>query len=396
MAGKPISGDGLAPSLAGMSKTQLYDIMCQMKTLIEQNQAQARQILIDNPLLTRALFQAQIMLGMVQAPQAIPNILPQAPQQSQQPVQTSQLSQQPVQPSKQSQQQLDQCLSSQVGPNDPRNVSKVPIPHREQRQKQYSMPVSSSSTQVLHSQPMTSHSLPPPKSHGNAQGAPMPLPQTSQVPTMPSHPIHSGSQPSPLHQPPMPPMSSHLQQPTQSTSLAHLGLQPPLLPQHRPPASAVPHQMQSHMGPSMNFQHPGIPPSHHSQPMYHPNIRPPSGMGSLTHGQPPLPSQPLPQSLYQGGGPHLVADFNNQLANSMQMERGSQWPPVPADGSQVGPPLMVPQAGIGNQPVRPPPLTPEMEQALLQQVMSLTPEQISLLPPEQRQQVLQLQQMLRQ
>lgn len=39
-------------------------------------------------------------------------------------------------------------------------------------------------------------------------------------------------------------------------------------------------------------------------------------------------------------------------------------------------------------------LTPEMEQALLQQVMSLTPEQINMLPPEQRTQVLQLQQML--
>lgn len=41
-------------------------------------------------------------------------------------------------------------------------------------------------------------------------------------------------------------------------------------------------------------------------------------------------------------------------------------------------------------------LTPEMEQALLQQVMSLTPEQINMLPPEQRTQVLQLQQMLHQ
>lgn len=41
-------------------------------------------------------------------------------------------------------------------------------------------------------------------------------------------------------------------------------------------------------------------------------------------------------------------------------------------------------------------LTPEMEKALLQQVMSLTQEQINLLPPEQRNQVLHLQQILRQ
>lgn len=31
MAGNQVSGDGVPPSLAGMSKTQLYDIMSQMK-----------------------------------------------------------------------------------------------------------------------------------------------------------------------------------------------------------------------------------------------------------------------------------------------------------------------------------------------------------------------------
>ena len=119
MAGKQIAGDGLSMNLAGMSKNQLYDIMSQMKVnhslshflsdffflnsifflillflrftfeiffsskhhlislkkfelqynvfvfssllalqaLIEQNQQQARQILIQNPPLTKALFQ---------------------------------------------------------------------------------------------------------------------------------------------------------------------------------------------------------------------------------------------------------------------------------------------------------------------------------------------------
>ncbi|GMP67426.1 hypothetical protein CsSME_00027415 [Camellia sinensis var. sinensis] len=86
----------------------------------------------------------------------------------------------------------------------------------------------------------------------------------------------------------------------------------------------------------------------------------------------------------------------------MQPERAPTWIPGLADnamGSQLpGPPLLAPvgQMGQGSQQPRPPPLTPEMEKALLQQVMSLTPEQINLLPPEQRSQVLQLQQMLRQ
>lgn len=108
MAGKQVSGAGLPESIAGMSKNQLYDIMSQMKvlpfsffllavrinvgpppffrflnsvfvfeqcldvggmisvvfiimqTLIEQNQQQAKQILIQNPLLTKALFQVSI------------------------------------------------------------------------------------------------------------------------------------------------------------------------------------------------------------------------------------------------------------------------------------------------------------------------------------------------
>jgi cleavage stimulation factor subunit 2 len=39
-------------------------------------------------------------------------------------------------------------------------------------------------------------------------------------------------------------------------------------------------------------------------------------------------------------------------------------------------------------------LTSDDESALLQQVLQLTPEQLSSLPPEQQQQVIQLQKML--
>ncbi|CAK9167840.1 unnamed protein product [Ilex paraguariensis] len=103
--------------------------------------------------------------------------------------------------------------------------------------------------------------------------------------------------------------------------------------------------------------------------------------------------------LFQTGGSHLGTEFN-QGGSSMQPDRGSSWMPgLPENmaGTQLpGAPLVPSQMGPGNQPPRPPSLTPEMEKALLQQVMSLTPEQINLLPPEQRNQVLQLQQMLRQ
>ncbi len=45
--------------------------MSQMRGLIQQNPAQARQTLISNPQLTKALFQAQILLGMVKPPPGV-------------------------------------------------------------------------------------------------------------------------------------------------------------------------------------------------------------------------------------------------------------------------------------------------------------------------------------
>nr|GMD70666.1 cleavage stimulating factor 64 [Ipomoea batatas] len=59
-------------NIVGKSKKELYDIMCEMKKLMEQNEEQARQILIENPTLARDLFHAQIMLGMVQPTQPSP------------------------------------------------------------------------------------------------------------------------------------------------------------------------------------------------------------------------------------------------------------------------------------------------------------------------------------
>lgn len=44
---------------------QVWDLMSQMKSLIQANEQEARAILVGNPSLTRALFQAQIVLGMV-------------------------------------------------------------------------------------------------------------------------------------------------------------------------------------------------------------------------------------------------------------------------------------------------------------------------------------------
>lgn len=61
----PAGQDQISSTLARMSRPELYNILAQMKALIEQNSAQARQILVQNPQLTKALFQAQVALGMV-------------------------------------------------------------------------------------------------------------------------------------------------------------------------------------------------------------------------------------------------------------------------------------------------------------------------------------------
>jgi cleavage stimulation factor subunit 2 len=51
--------------LQEMSTQQIYEIMVQMKGLIQQNPDQARQILSSNPQVAYALLQAQILLGYV-------------------------------------------------------------------------------------------------------------------------------------------------------------------------------------------------------------------------------------------------------------------------------------------------------------------------------------------
>ncbi|XP_027126917.2 uncharacterized protein [Coffea arabica] len=387
MAGKQVPGDGISANLAGMSKNQLYDIMSQMKQLIEQNQQQARQILIQNPVLTRALFQAQIMLGMVQPPQAIPNVQPAAsqnPQPSKSPIQQSNI----------------QTSSPVPGPTIKQE------PNIKQEQNLPATTVSSASVLPSNLQPPSfpshpSQSTQQPKGHIATQPTQMPIRQSSQLPNMSHLPHHAAAQPPSHLQAPIPSASNQLQQPMQTTSVSHLPpLQPPLPTQQRPPMPGFPHQGQSQMGLNVGFQHSSAPQLHPSQPVYHSGTRPPAGPGhSFLQGQPPHPIQAPLQPLYQVGSSQLGTDFN-QIASSNQADRGSPWIPgmkqESASAAQLsGPPQFPGQMGPGNQQPRPPSLTPEMEKALLQQVMSLTPEQINQLPPEQRNQVLQLQQMLR-
>ncbi|KAG1330627.1 cleavage stimulating factor 64 [Cocos nucifera] len=395
-AKQPPSGDGFASQIAGMSKSQLYEVMSQMKVLIEQNQEQARQILIDNPLLTRALFQGQIMLGMLQPPQVMPNIQqglsqPQSAQVQQPNVQTSQPL--PVQAGLQDQASSPQTSLSgrQQHPTQP----SIPLPST-----QPSIPLPSASFPPLNFQSQTMpsdspHSAQQIKSFLYAQ-APLSLPQSSQIHhlTLPPPPQLSIL---PSH---MPIVSGQTQQPLQTPGVSNLPLQPPLPQQPRPPSmQPFSHLLHSQMPHALGFQLLSAPQQLLSQLSFPSGSNPSS---FFPQGQLPLPSQPPPLQLYQGG-PHVGPDYSNQAGTSVQAERGAAWAPSLHEKATPGPQLLGPPplisaqtaSGTGGQPPRPPPLTPEMEKALIQQVMSLTPEQINVLPPEQRHQVLQLQEMLR-
>ncbi|CAL9129431.1 unnamed protein product [Musa acuminata var. zebrina] len=391
---------------AVMSKAQLYDILCQMKALIEQNQQEARQILIDNPLLTRALFQAQIMLGMVQSPNVMSNT-----QQSWQQPQPSQVGQPQIVHSL-------QTVPAKVGEQSEPGSSQSLLSARQQHpiQPSISLPLASGSSQSLLSarqqhptQPSISvppASVPPLTFQSKAMPLPLSEPQTKgflnlQVPSVTpiqSSQIQNISQPNPAaphysnlpsH---MPMISVHPQQTLQNPGLFNQLLQPPLPLQPRQVAMQ-PFALQFHpqMPHSLGLQPSSLPQQLLSQPLFHSGITPPS---SFPQGQAPLPSQP-PQHLYQVGSSHVGTDYGTQVSTSMQKDRGAPW----VLGSQLPglPPMISGQmvTGTSGQPPRAPPLTPEMEKALLQQVMGLTPEQINLLPPEQRNQVLQLREMLK-
>ncbi|XP_044511671.1 cleavage stimulating factor 64-like isoform X2 [Mangifera indica] len=77
------ANDPLTLHLAKMSRSQLNDIMSELKSMAIQNKELTRQLLLAKPQLLKALFQAQIMLGMV-SPQVMAN-LQQGPSQPVQP-----------------------------------------------------------------------------------------------------------------------------------------------------------------------------------------------------------------------------------------------------------------------------------------------------------------------
>eukprot|EP00252_Welwitschia_mirabilis_P027114 TRINITY_DN917_c0_g1_i1.p1 TRINITY_DN917_c0_g1~~TRINITY_DN917_c0_g1_i1.p1 ORF type:complete len:510 (+),score=113.88 TRINITY_DN917_c0_g1_i1:141-1670(+) len=437
---KPASTNDSSSPLAGMSKHQLYDIMSQMKVLIEQNEQQARQILIDNPAMTKALFQAQIMLGMVRPPKVMPNLqqpLTHLPQKS---LSTGQQTQsQPRQPS------ASLAVSAQsLAPNR--------FPAQKQSGQHAMKPI------ATQSQPLNA-SVESSLQHSQSLSQPLQvIQQTSQVPNVPLQiPLPqqlpsqfmqqtSQSHSLPMHQTPAstPPQnvplqsapnifSGHSQQPlTQQPTGRPQTVLPPLPQQPRPPLQQLPQQMQNQTVQSMGFQPSFVSQQHQSQAKFMP------------HGQPPLPTQPPPQQMFQvNTGPggsiapssHSASDTSARgvgqsnmgiTGHGMPSGRGPNmgqgvggtspvvpWPQTPTEGganlvsgiaTSAGPNLARSQAPheMQNRASQSMPVQqqqqmqiPEQEKMLLEQVVNLTVEQINTLPPEVRPQIFELQKRFR-
>ncbi|KAK4601596.1 hypothetical protein RGQ29_010956 [Quercus rubra] len=386
-----LANDPLTLHLAKMSRSQLNEIMFELKAMATQNKELARQLLVARPQLPKALFQAQIMLGMV-TPQMLqmPNI-----RQA-----SGQLTQPPLHDRQQGQQSAAQTLPG----------------------------------------------LPPLAQNKTLSGL-MPKVQESQVSAVPQNPlVHNqfSSAPQPRVQLPQH-ANNHIVQ--QATFPGHSAIStlPPIPPSSLGSLSSRP-QIQMAKSSSLNHQTQPSLPQHsgqvgaanlgHSIQMVNPNAikpsllpRPPLSDAGFQPG-PPISSgisQAINKGADNGNWVHRSNAYVNAPSGSMVYDslepidrptklmklddgrsnafsvgssnasntNGSGLPQVFGAGSLPVNQVMKAEGQNSEKQLSQSQLPPEVESALLQQVLNLTPEQLSSLPPEQQQQVIQLQQVLR-
>lgn len=334
--------DPLTLHLAKMSRNQLNVIMSELKGMAMQNKERARQLLIASPQLPKALFQAQIMLGMV-----TPQVL-----------QMTNFGQ----PSLQDGQQQGQQPVPQTLPGLP--------------------PFSQNNTQ-LGLVPKSSEVITPPQ---------IQLPQLSQnqgqfglatIPTIrPTHLTNFSNRPqiqavatsSSLPQPPL--LQNSLQ-----VGVGNVGhnSQPIIQNPARQPSLLTPGKLDSAL------QH---------GPSAFPGISEPTNNNGVNRSRHNISN--LPVALSGGTVAHDNSEPTYRPSKQLKVDGGRSTPFSAGGGIGIGlSGNQVPKAEPQSSQKQVPQLPPEVESALLQQVMRLTPEQLSSLTPEQQQQVILLQQMLR-
>lgn len=398
-----LGSDPLTLHLAKMSRNQLNEVISDLKVMATKNKELARQLLLTSPQLPKALFQAQIMLGMV-TPQVLqmPNI--------------RQASVPPTQPVLQDGQQGQQLAVQTLSGLPPLAQSKMQLglmPKGQEGQVS-AMPHNSlvhSQFSALPQQPAQPQIQLPPQGHNQAlqqatfagQSGVTTLPSVrpqppAKLPVRPQIQVASSSSLKHQMQPPL------LQQPGQFGSansghnsqlvIPNATLRPTLMtrpsfpdPGFQPGSSTfssilettnnnadrssqVTNNTYSNMPSGLSMKKSMARDT--SEPMNHP-----SKMVKLDGGRrAPLSTVGLnlSTSSASASGPSQVLGIGSVSANQISKAEEVQ------HMDKKAPQLQLP---------------PEIESALLQQVLNLTPEQLSSLPPEQQQEVIQLQQMLR-
>ncbi|XWS24881.1 hypothetical protein CRYUN_Cryun27aG0023000 [Craigia yunnanensis] len=153
------ASDPLTLHLAKMSRNQLNEIMSELKKMATQNKELARELLLAKPQLLKAIFQAQIMLGMV-TPQVLQmrNIWQSHAKPAQIPLQDGQHSQQPTA------QTLRQKVQTGLIPKVQGQISTVPLKSLAHNQFSSTLqPTLQPRTQLP--QHSSNHVLPPAAAH---------------------------------------------------------------------------------------------------------------------------------------------------------------------------------------------------------------------------------------
>ncbi|KMS95428.1 hypothetical protein BVRB_008360 isoform A [Beta vulgaris subsp. vulgaris] len=363
-----VGSDPLTHHLAKMSRSQLNQVIHEMKVLSMQNKDLARQLLLVSPQLPKVLFQAQIMLGMV-TPQMLqmPNIRQQAPNPT---VSTPQPS---MQLTMQGQPPVVQTLPGLPSFTPLSSVSQNALAHN-----QFLAPL------PLHPQARAQH------------------PNLNQMvtPSQSVLPAHSGPQP----------LLSARPQPLG-------GLQRPPVSSSFRPGPPLQHAGHASMTTTQNTNLQALSQSHpvSSDPGYQVVSSVRAASVEAIRKDAPMRVQTVGDATLVKGTNTLtnLASLSDKKDSQDLMVRPSKLRKLDNDKgasfSSAG--LVAPSATVTasssvaafqsskleaqNMEKQALQLPPDVESALLQQVLNLTPEQLSSLPPEQQQQVIQLQQMLR-
>ncbi|KAK2986070.1 hypothetical protein RJ640_011511, partial [Escallonia rubra] len=390
---QPVLGtDPLTLYLATLSKNQLNEIMSEVKAMATENKEQARQLLIASPLLQKAVFQAQIMLGMLTEQMLkMPNVR-QASGPLQQPL---------LQVDQQGHQPAVQTLPGLL-PNVQSNMH-LGLMHQSQ-EGQLSAGLSNS---LVHNQYTAVSQLPTQPQ--------IPLPQVAQNLVLQEVPLQI--QPS-IRPQQFPNVSVGPQTQVVTSSSMKQQAQPPFLQHPGPIGSASLGHSTQLAGPSAATRptHPPLP-DHSFQPSSS-KVSVPNSMKKEFDGPRRVTSDPAwvhgvdTSQAFPSGSSEKASMLNdspdlfNRPSKMARMDdgRGTSLSAVNMDVS-TSKPGSSHASGVSamhgakeastseNQTSQ---LPADVESAaLLQQVLNLTPEQLSSLPPDQQLQVIQLQQMLR-